>query len=190
MKSKLTLRCICEGAIMLALSMALNAVKIWRMPNAGSVDLSMIPMFFFAIRWGVGPGVLVSFAFGLLQMFVDGAVAWGWQSMLLDYLVAYMPLGLCGLFRGRKGGVFAGILVGGLLRFAVHFISGITIYAITVPTELFSITYTSPWMYSLVYNGSYMAIDIAICLVVFAALYKPLNKYILAQDIAAVRTAA
>lgn len=183
MRKKMTLRCICEGAVMLALAMALNAAKIWQMPNGGSVDLSMIPMFFFAIRWGVGPGVLVSFAFGLLQMFVDGAVAWGWQSMLLDYLVAFAPLGLCGLFRGKKGGIFWGIALGAFLRFAVHFISGITIYAILVPTELFSITFTSPWMYSLVYNGSYMLIDTVLCYVVFAALYKPLNRYILAKDV-------
>ncbi len=183
MKKKLTLRCICEGAIMLALAMVLNAIKVWRMPNGGSVDISMIPLFLFAIRWGVGPGVLVSFAFGLLQMFVDGAVAWGWQSMLLDYLVAFAPLGLCGLFRGKEGGIFWGVVLGSFLRFAVHFISGVTIYAILVPTELFSITFTSPWMYSLAYNGSYMLIDAVLCLVVFAALYKPLNKYVLAKDI-------
>ena len=65
----------------------------------------------------------------------------------------------------------------------VHYISGITIYAITVPTELFSATYTSPWMYSLVYNGSYMLVDTVICLVIFGLLYRPLKKYFLAEDL-------
>lgn len=187
MKKGMTLRCICEGAVMLALAMALNSVKLWRMPNGGSVDLSMIPIFFFAIRGGVGPGLLAGFAFGLLQMFVDGAIAWGWQSMVLDYIAAYIPLGLCGLFRGRRGGIFPGIVLGALLRFAVHFISGVTIYAILVPTELLGMTFVSPWLYSLVYNGSFILIDTALCLAAFALMYRPLNRYILAKDIEAAR---
>lgn len=182
-RSYLAVRMLCEGGIMLALALVLNAFKLIQFPNGGSVDLAMIPIFFFAIRWGVGPGLLVGFVFGLLQMFIDGAIAWGWQSLLLDYLVAFTPLGFAGLFRFRKNGIFFGTVLGAFLRFIVHYVSGITIYAITVPTELFSVTYTSPWMYSLVYNGSYMLVDTVICLVIFGLLYQPLKKYFLAEDI-------
>ena len=186
-RSYLAVRMLCEGGIMLALALVLNAFKLIQFPNGGSVDLAMIPIFFFAIRWGVGPGLLVGFVFGLLQMFIDGAIAWGWQSLLLDYLVAFTPLGLAGLFRYRKGGIFAGTLLGCILRFIVHYISGVTIYAIVAPTELFSMTFTQPWMYSLVYNGSYMLVDTVICLVVFALLYNPLRKYFLAEDIRPIK---
>ena len=186
-KSHLYVRMLCEGAILLAMGLVLNALKLYQFPNGGSVDLAMIPIFFFAIRWGVGPGLLVGFAFGLLQMFIDGAIAWGWQSLLLDYLVAFTPLGLAGLFRFRRGGIFAGTVLGCVLRFIVHYISGITIYAIVAPTELFNLTFTEPWMYSLVYNGSYMLIDMVLCLVVFALLYKPLRKYFLAADIRPIK---
>ena len=186
-KSHLYIRMLCEWAILLALALVLNALKLIQFTNGGSVDLAMIPIFFFAIRWGVGPGLLVGFAFGLLQMFIDGAIAWGWQSLLLDYLVAFTPLGLAGLFRFRRGGIFAGTVLGCVLRFIVHYISGITIYAIVAPTELFNLTFTEPWMYSLVYNGSYMLIDMVLCLVVFALLYKPLRKYFLAADIRPIK---
>ena len=182
-KRRLYTRMLCEGAIMVALALVLNQLKIFRLPNGGSITLEMLPIFFYAVRWGVGPGLLAGFAFGLLQMFIDGAVAWGWQSLLLDYLVAFTPLGLAGLFKGKDWGIFAGTVLGSVVRFIVHFISGITIYAITVPTQLFSATYTSPWMYSLAYNGSYMAIDMALCLVVFGLLYKPLKRYFLGADI-------
>ena len=67
----------------------------------------------------------------------------------------------------------------------VHFISGVTIYAINAPTEILNMTLTSPWLFSLVYNGSYMLVDTVVCLVVFALLYKPLKKYIQGEDIAA-----
>ena len=186
-RSYLAVRMLCEGGIMLALALVLYAFKLIQFPNGGSVDLAMIPIFFFAIRWGVGPGLLVGFVFGLLQMFIDGAIAWGWQSLLLDYLVAFTPLGLAGLFRFRRGGIFAGTVLGCVLRFIVHYISGITIYAIVAPTELFNLTFTEPWMYSLVYNGSYMLIDMVLCLVVFALLYKPLRKYFLAADIRPIK---
>jgi thiamine transporter len=76
---------------MLALALVLNALKLYQFPNGGSIDLAMIPIFFFALRWGCGWGLLEGFLFGLLQMFIDGAVAWGWQSLLLDYLVAFTP---------------------------------------------------------------------------------------------------
>lgn len=182
-KARLYTRMLCEGAIMVALALVLNQLKIFRLPNGGSITLEMLPIFFYAVRWGVGPGLLAGFAFGLLQMFIDGAVAWGWQSLLLDYLVAFTPLGLAGLFKGKDWGIFAGTVLGSVVRFIVHFISGITIYAIVAPTELFNVTFTSPWMYSLAYNGSYMAIDMALCLVVFGLLYKPLKKYFLGTDI-------
>ena len=182
-KARLYTRMPCEGAIMVALALVLNQLKIFRLPNGGSITLEMLPIFFYAVRWGVGPGLLAGFAFGLLQMFIDGAVAWGWQSLLLDYLVAFTPLGLAGLFKGKDWGIFAGTVLGSVVRFIVHFISGITIYAIVAPTELFNVTFTSPWMYSLAYNGSYMAIDMALCLVVFGLLYKPLKRYFLGTDI-------
>ena len=182
-KSHLKLQCLCEGAIMLALALLLNALKLYQFPNGGSIDLAMIPIFLFALRWGCGWGLLEGFIFGLLQMFIDGAIAWGWQSLLLDYLVAFTPLGLAGLFRGKGKLIYAGILLGAFARFVVHFISGVTIYAINAPTEILNMTLTSPWLFSLVYNGSYMLVDTILCLAVFALLYKPLDKYLQARDI-------
>ena len=67
--------------------------------------------------WGLGPGLMAGFVFGLLQLIFDGAYAWGWQSMLLDYLAAFTPLGLAGLFKGRTWGIFAGTVVGCAGRF-------------------------------------------------------------------------
>lgn len=178
-----TVRMLCEGGVLLALALVLNYLKLYRFPNGGSISMEMLPIFLFAIRWGAPWGMVLGFAMGLLTMFIDGAVAWGWQSLLLDYIVAFTPLGLCGLFRGRSYGVFPGILLGAAARFLVHFYSGITIYAILAPTELFNLTFTSPWMYSLVYNGSYMAVDTILCLALAGFLYRPMRKFFLAQDI-------
>ena len=176
-------RALTEGAILVALATALSYVKFFELPNGGSVCIGMVPILIYCIRWGWKDGFLATFAMGLLQLIFDGAYAWGPWSMLLDYLLAYGVLGVAGFFWKRKSGLFTGTVVACICRFIIHFISGITIYAIVAPTELFNMTFTSPWMYSLAYNGSYMAIDMALCLVVFGLLYKPLKRYFLGADI-------
>ena len=181
--SHLRVRMLCEGAMMVALAQVLSYIKLMELPNGGSLTPAMFPIILFAVRWGLTPGLMAGFTFGLLQLIFDGAYAWGWQSMLLDYLVAFTPLGLAGLFKGKKWGIFVGTVVGCLGRFVVHYISGVTIYKILAPTEFMKWTFTSPSAYSLVYNGSYMLPNTIIALVIAAVLYKPLKKYILGQDL-------
>ena len=155
--SHLRIRALCEGAIMVALAQALSYLKFMELPNGGSLTLAMFPIVLFSLRWGLGQGLLAGFVFGLLQLIFDGAYAWGWQSMLLDYLVAFTPLGLAGLFRGKAWGIFPGTVLGCGVRFLVHFISGVTIYRIYEPTNIPGIgTFDNANLYSLVYNGSYM----------------------------------
>ena len=176
-------RMLCEGAMMVALAQVLSYIKLMELPNGGSLTPAMFPIILFAVRWGLTPGLMAGFTFGLLQLIFDGAYAWGWQSMLLDYLVAFTPLGLAGLFKGKKNGIYWGSLLGTFLRFLVHYVTGATLWAEYMPDEFFGMTMTSPWFYSLLYNGSYMLPSIILCLVVFAALYKPLKKYFTAEDL-------
>ena len=180
-------RALCEGAILVALATALSYVKFFELPQGGSVCIGMLPIFLYCIRWGWKEGFLASFAYGLLQLIFDGAYAWGWTSMLLDYILAYGVLGFAGLFAHKKGGIFTGTVVGCVLRFIVHFISGVTIYKIYEPVELFNSMWTNPYLYSAAYNGSYMALDMVICLVIFAVLYKPLKKYFMGTDLTAAK---
>ena len=148
----------------------------------------MLPIFLYCARWGCKESFLASFAYGLLQLIFDGAYAWGPTSMLLDYVLAYGVLGVACLFRKQKGGVYIGTVVGCLCRFLVHFISGITIYRIYEPTELFNTTFANPYIYSAAYNGSYMVIDLVLCLVITALLYRPLSRYFAPQEtVAAVK---
>ena len=176
-------RMLCEGAIMVALAQILSYIKIMELPNGGSLTPAMFPILLFAVRWGLKDGLLAGFVFGLLQLIFDGAYAWGWQSMLLDYLVAFPPLGLAGLFKGKKWGIFAGTVLGCLGRFIVHFISGITIYRFYAPTEILGTVFDEPNLYSLVYNGSYMLPNTILALAIAGLLYAPLKKFYVGEDI-------
>ena len=183
-KQHLRVRALCEGAMMVAVAQALSYLKFLELPNGGSLTPAMFPILFYSIRWGVGKGLLAGFGFGLLQLLFDGAYAWGWQSMLLDYLLAFTPLGLAGLFRGRSWGIFPGTIVGCLGRFSIHYISGVTIYRIYEPTNLPGIgTFDNAVLYSLVYNSVYMVPNALLALVIAAVLYVPMKKYFSGQDI-------
>ena len=184
-KNHLRVRALCEGAILIAIAQILGYIKLFPMwPNGGSITLAAFPIALYAVRWGLGRGLLAGFIFGILQLFLDEAYAWGWQSMILDYLVAYTPLGLAGLFKGKVWGIFPGILLGNLGRFIVHYISGVTIYRIYEPTEIPGIgTFDGAELYSLVYNGSYMLPCALLALAVAALLYVPMKRYFAGSDL-------
>lgn len=180
-KSHLRLRALCEGAVMVALAQVLSSLKILELPNGGSVTVGMFPIFFYCARWGFGPGMIASFAYALLQLFLDGAYAWGWQSMIGDYILAFAVLGFAGLFWKKKNAFFLGATVGCAARFLVHYVVGATVWASTMPSEFFGMTMTSPWFYSLLYNGSYMVIDWILVVVIGLLLQKPMKKWFAPQ---------
>ena len=187
MKKRLYLRCLCEGAIMLALAQILGYIRFYRMPYGGSITIAMVPLIFFALRWGVKRGLLVSFIYGVMQLLLDGGYAYTWQSMILDYLVAYTPVGLAGLFKGIKLGFLPGTVLGVFIRFVSLTLSGVYVWAEYMPETFLGMAMTDPWVYSPIYNGIYMGLCLILCLIVLGAMYVPLKKYMFAQDIAEIK---
>ena len=189
-KNHLRVRALTEGAILLALAVVLNylsAIIFGSLPQGGSITLAMFPLLLYVHRWGVGRGALVCFAYGTLDMLLGRGYAWGWQSILLDYLVAYTALCLGGFFKGKDWGIFPDVAIGCLGRFAVHYFSGITLYKIIEPTGIEGLeglgVFTNPHLYSIVYNGVYMLPNAVIALVIAAALFVPMKKYFSGKDI-------
>ena len=175
-------RTLCEGALFTASALALSYLKI---PIGlvfggfgGSVDLVMLPLIVFAAKsgglWGMGTGLL----FGTLKFFLGGGVAVNWQSMLLDYALAYGAVGLGGLLQKSKSPLFFGAILGSLCRFGIHYLSGVTIYAQYMPEVFMERTMTSPALYSLLYNGSYMLPNTLLAAGLCAFLEKPLKRWI------------
>ena len=179
----LKVRALCEAAVLLAVAQILSMIKLWEMPWGGSVVLSMAPIILYAVRWGIGPGLLTSFVFGVLQFVFEGGFAIGWQSIIGDYLLAFTVLGVAGLFRRKKYGIFVGTLLAGSARFLVHYVVGATIWASYMPDAFFGMTMRSPWFYSLLYNLAYMLPNVIITLLVFAVLYRPMKKYLVGNDL-------
>ncbi len=182
--TKNRLRALCEGAIMVALAQVLSMLKLWELPQGGSVTLGMLPIFLYCTRWGFGPGMLASAAYAVLQLVFDGAYAWGWQSMVGDYLLAFAVLGVAGIFSKSKLGFFWGTVAGCNARFLVHYVVGATVWAEYMPEKFFGMTMTTPWFYSALYNGSYMLVDMVLILIVGVILYKVMPRQMTSQRLA------
>lgn len=179
-KTRQTVRILCEGAILIALAEILSFLPLYKLPWGGSIDLAMLPVLMFCVRWGFGPAMLVATAHGLLQALYEGGIAIGWQSILGDYLIAYGVLGLAGLFRGR---FVAGTVVACSARFLVHYVVGATVWAAYMPPVFFGLEMSTPWVYSALYNGAYMLPDLLMLLVAYALLRKTrLGRYFQAVE--------
>lgn len=159
-----------EGAIMVALAFVLSMIRVYKLPWGGSITLlSMLPICLYSIKYGIGPGLGVSFVFSLTQFFQgigDGLFGWGLTSgmlvacILLDYILAYTVVGLAGMFR-KKGmvGWICGTIIALMLRLACHFGSGVIVWkSFGALWDGFSTDNT--YLYSLLYNGSYMLPEI------------------------------
>lgn len=162
-------RMLVEAGIMIALAYVLSMVKLFQMPNGGTITAgSMIPILIFAFRWGGIQGMFVGAVYGVIQFLLGPKWSFHVASIAFDYVVAFGALGLAGFF--RSGGVakgMIGITVGIAGRFVCHVLSGVIVWASYAPEGM------NPWVYSTVYNGSYLLPELVISALIFAMLYKP-----------------
>ena len=171
-----------EGAVMVALATVLSFIRIIRFPWGGSVTLlSMLPICIFSIRRGTRAGLAVSFLYSLVQFgqgVMDGILGWGLTPMMLvgciflDYIGAFSVLGVAGSFR-KKGlpGWICGICLAMVLRFIMHFLSGVIIWHSF--GELWNgFSTENTFVYSFLYNGFYMALELIFTVAGAAALLK------------------
>ena len=178
------IRIITECAILIALGTILAQIKIFRMPNGGSVTAaSMVPFLLVSYRHGTKWGILVGFANSLLQMLIGGIyppVAPGalgyFAEILLDYLLAYMVLGLSYAFfrpfsKSKKlVGVGISSFLCCLLRFICAFVSGFLVWGDVL------VDGRAALVYSFGYNLSYLGPESVITVIVLCTLYKVYPK--------------
>ena len=161
---------LAEGAVMIALATVLSFIQVVKFPWGGAITvLSMLPIVFFSLRYGVKYGLGVSFVYSLIQFAqgaIDGLFGWGLTPTALvacifvDYIFAFSVLGIAGIF-GNKGfgAIIGGTVMALVSRFAFHYISGVLIFnSFGELWEGFVIE--NSWLYSLLYNGAYMLPEI------------------------------
>ena len=168
--SKKMIFSVCECAVFIALAVALSFIKIPLGAFGGSIDFVMIPLFIICYRKGFSYGVASGMVFGLIKCIIGGGIGWGLPSVLLDYVLAYGACGLAGIFKGKKYLFPLSAFIGCVMRFIIHFISGVTIYAISTEEKIANVVTSNAWLYSLIYNGLYMLPNTVIAVTVTALL--------------------
>ncbi len=168
-KEVLAAKTLAETAGLVALAGALNLVKVFALPQGGSITLAaMVPVLLLALRRGWRIGIVAGVVFGLVVLVEEPQYVYYPTQAVLDFPLAFGVLGLAGFFRRLP---IIGVGVGIAGRFIIHFISGVIFFASFTPDGI---------VYSAVYNGSYLLPEFLISAVVIQLLVsaKALELYI------------
>lgn len=162
---KINVQMIVRIALALAMAIVLHELKIYRLPQGGSVTPgSMVPLFIIAFYYGPAWGILTGGVFGVINLMLNPYIVHPMQ-VILDYPLPFMALGLAGFFRNNT---IMGVIVGVIGRFICHFLSGVIFFASYAPKGM------SPYVYSAVANGAHLAVEGLLCIVIMKVL--PLQR--------------
>jgi len=171
-QQKFSTRQLVVSAMCVALAFVLSNVKIFKLPQGGSVTLlSMFFICFVGYLYGLRSGLMAGLAYGLLQMLVDPYIV-SFPQLLFDYVFAFTALGLSGLTSTKKYGLYSGYIIGILGRMLFAVISGVIFFGMYAPEG------QNVLIYSLGYNGLYILAEAVITLIVLMipAVKKGLNS--------------
>ena len=151
------------GAMCLAIAFVLSCIRLFHMPQGGFITpASMLPLVLFMMAFGPIHGFIVGCAFGLLQLITDPYVIHPIQ-LLVDYPLAFGAM-ILGCLATRlpvkdQWKLPIAALLAGVGRYVMAVLSGAIFFAEYAGEQ-------NAWVYSLVYNISYLGPDTLICAVV------------------------
>ncbi len=152
-----------EIAVTVAMAVVCSFIKIFEMPQGGSVALTMIPILFIAFKSGAVSGIASGMIYGIISLAISGVV-YHPMSILLDYVLAFGLLGIAGFFGKSIKGIITGSIIGVAGRFASSVISGAVLFASFAPDG------QNPWIYSLIYQSTYMIPELVLSLIILIIL--------------------
>lgn len=194
-----------ECALMVALSTILSYIQIFKLPHGGSITLvSMLPIILVSFRHGPAWSMLTAFVFSLIQLlqgiqdvtYCQGIVAIV-GCILLDFILAFTVLGLAGIIakpiKNRLAGVCIGTFAVCFLRYLCSLFSGYIVwkdydYAFEWMTNfgwgerIANMGENALcWLYSAVYNATYMLPEAILTTIAAVIIFKALPKFFSAQ---------
>jgi len=172
-KNQFSTRVLTVSAVCVALSAILSNVKLFELPQGGSVTaFSMLFIVLTGYWFGPAAGVLAGLASGLLNLIISPFVVHPIQ-LLLDYPLAFAALGISGFFRNvlrnntigktriKFDGLPVGYIAAVLARWFMSFVSGFVFFSDYAGDM-------NPAIYSAVYNISYILPELVITLIILS----------------------
>lgn len=142
-REKFSTKMLTLGAIAISLSMVLNLITLYTMPNGGSVTLGrLVPLLIFSYIFGIPAGFIIGSICGLLD-FLTKPYFVHIVQFLLDYPLAFSCCGFAALFRKniklKSFSIICGTMVTGIARFLFSTISGVLYWGLTfVPSMVYN----------------------------------------------------
>ena len=151
--------------VAIALAYITSYIKIFNMPWGGSVTLcSMLFIVLVANWYGVGTGLFVGLAYGILQ-FIQEPYVLSFFQVCCDYIFAFAALGLAGVFAKSNHGLLKGYILAVVARGAFHALGGYLYWMDYMPDN-FPKSLTA--VYPILYNYSYLLVEGVITVIVIS----------------------
>ena len=164
-------RMIAEAGVAIAIAQVLSFITLFHMPQGGSIKAaSLVPLMIFAYRWGGTRGIWAGVVYGVLHFLLGFKSSIHYLSIILDDLVAYGAIGVCGYFKDNMTGLVSGSIVAIALRWFTSVTSGAVVFASYAPQG------QNPWIYSMIYNASYMIPDGILNIIVLLFVYQGVKR--------------
>lgn len=152
-------------AAALAMAFITSYIKIWNMPWGGSATLcSMLFIVLVANWYGVGTGILVGFAYGILQ-FIQEPYVLSFFQVCCDYILAFAALGIAGFFAKSKNGLLKGYIAAVIARGAFHALGGYLYWMDYMPDNF---PQSLKSIYPIAYNYSYLLAEGVITVIILS----------------------
>ena len=151
--------------VAIAIAYITSYIKIFNMPWGGSITLcSMLFIVLVANWYGVGTGLFVGLAYGILQ-FIQEPYVLSFFQVCCDYIFAFAALGLAGVFAKSNHGLLKGYILAVVARGAFHALGGYLYWMDYMPDN-FPKSLTA--VYPILYNYSYLLVEGVITVIVIS----------------------
>ncbi|MBQ7889816.1 MAG: energy-coupled thiamine transporter ThiT [Erysipelotrichaceae bacterium] len=162
-------------AMAVVLDIVSAMIPFLQMPQGGSINLAVIPVFVASYHLGWKKGVVTGLLWWLVG-FLMGGNNWFVDPMqyALDYLIPAVICGLAAILPriGKISNVYSGVVVMMILKFASHVLSGVYYW----PPEGAAQGSIGAWTYSLGYNFYYNLATLIVAILVVPVLIQRLSK--------------
>lgn len=142
-----------------ALALILSLLKVFSMPQGGSITLYLIPLYFAAFNFDKKSCIFVAIVTATLQIIFGGYILNPIQ-VILDYYLPILFITTCGIYGLNK---YVSILIGSLLAMSSYVLSGMIFFEV-------------PFIPSIIYNATFFIPTIIINGIIFIAINPKLTK--------------
>lgn len=178
-EKKATAKELAFAGICVALSFTLSVLKVKIFASGGSITFgSFVPIMIYAFVFGPTKGFIVGIIHGLLN-FIESPYILSAATFLFDYLLAFIGVGIMGFFGkiSREKRAALPLVLGAVcviaVRFVSHLCSGVIFFHEFGPDLAFpSWAIGNAWLYSFLYQCTYVPIDGAIAIAILFTLCK------------------